>query len=244
LLLDRHRPLVLSSTVEEDNGHLTADLTNPDLLTDNQVPVARGTVHIFRNKFLREGSCYERIRLKNYGLAAVVVNCSLVFRADFADIFHVRGIQRVHSGRYVGADVEERSVILAYEGVDGMLRRTRLVFDPRPQAILSTEAFFHAALPPHGQAVFDVVVSCEQGQSPTAVSGFEDANARAADCFQEASRRKCTIQTSDARFNAWINRAAANLHMMTTELPTGPYPMRVYPGLVRRSGVNPRSNTS
>ena len=33
-----------------------------------------------------------------------------------------------------------------------------------------------------------------------------------------------TSDTPNGQVNAWINRAASDLHMMTTELPTGPYP--------------------
>src|ERR1041385_7166110 len=41
LLLDKHRPLFLSSTVKEGNDHLTVDLTNPDLLDGDRVAVPR-----------------------------------------------------------------------------------------------------------------------------------------------------------------------------------------------------------
>src|SRR5262249_40134939 len=34
----------------------------------------------------------------------------------------------------------------------------------------------------------------------------------------------CHVFASNGQFNAWVNRAVSDLHMMTTELPTGPYP--------------------
>jgi glycogen debranching enzyme len=224
LLLDSHRPLFLSSTVKEDNAHLTVDLTNPDLLDGDQVAVPRGTVHIFRCKFLWGAACYERIRLKNFGLAAVEVSFSLHYRADFADIFEVRGTHRARRGRILGATIEGPAVTLAYEGLDGVRRRTRLAFDPRPDAVLNTEAFFRAALPPHGEATFDVIVSCEQGHAPQAVPPFDAADVRVAEELAAARRHACTVQTSDARFNDWINRAVADLFMMTTRTAAGPYP--------------------
>src|SRR5262249_6895704 len=92
-------PLFLSSTVEEDNEHLTVDLTNPDLMDGGRVAVPRGTLHFFRRKFLWGAACYERLRVNNFGLEAVEVNFSLHFRADFADIFEVRGAHRPRRGR-------------------------------------------------------------------------------------------------------------------------------------------------
>jgi glycogen debranching enzyme len=224
LLLDRHRPLFLSSTVKEDNDHLTVDLTNPDLLDGDQVAIPRGTLHVFRCKFLWGAACYERIHVKNFGLDDVEVNFSLQFRADFADIFEVRGKHRTRRGRNLGVTVEGPAVTLAYEGLDGVQRRTRLAFDPRPNALLATEAFFRAALPPHGEAAFDVVVSCEQGHGSRALPHFEAAHARTAEELTAARRQACTIRTSDPQFNDWINRAVADLFMMTTETPTGLYP--------------------
>src|SRR5262249_14629250 len=125
----------------------------------------RGTLHFFRSKFLWQAACYERLRVRNFGLGPVEVRFSLHFRADFADIFEVRGTHRARRGRYLGSTVEGPAVVLAYEWLDGVPRRTRLAFAPRPDAILSTEAFFRAVLPPHGEAAFDVVVSCEQGRT-------------------------------------------------------------------------------
>ena len=34
----------------------------------------------------------------------------------------------------------------------------------------------------------------------------------------------CHLHTSSEQINGWVNRAISDLHMMTTELPTGPYP--------------------
>src|SRR6476661_1994869 len=55
------RPLLLSSTIREDNVMFAADLTNPDLElpSGNQLP--RGTLHIFRTKFLTDGVCHDRL---------------------------------------------------------------------------------------------------------------------------------------------------------------------------------------
>src|SRR5262249_46389696 len=106
LLLDKQRPLFLSSTVKDDNDLLTVDLTNPDLLEGERVAVPRGTLHFFRSRFLWRAACYERLRVRNFGLGPVEIRFSLHFRADFADIFEVRGPHRARRGRYLGASVE------------------------------------------------------------------------------------------------------------------------------------------
>src|ERR1700739_449428 len=92
LRLDKDHPLILSSTVKENNALLTIDFTNPDVYVGGRVVIPRGTLHIFRSKFLWKGVCYERFRIRNYGLFPINVSFSLEFDADFADIFEVRGL--------------------------------------------------------------------------------------------------------------------------------------------------------
>jgi glycogen debranching enzyme len=238
LLLDKHRPLFLSSTVKDDNDLLTVDLTNPDLLEGDQVAVPRGTLHFFRSQFLLGTACYERLRVRNFGLSQVNVNICFHFRADFADIFEVRGTHRARRGKYLGAAVEGPAVVLAYEGLDGVQRRTRLAFNPRPDAVLGTEASFRAVLPPHGATTLDLVISCEEaGYPPRSAcmvpltsdfrplpSDYETAQTRFAEDLRAARGDVAGIRTADPQFNDWVDRAVADLAMMTTQTASGPYP--------------------
>ncbi|MCA1651941.1 MAG: hypothetical protein LC753_17295 [Acidobacteria bacterium] len=99
LLLGRCRPLLLSSTISEDNTILAVDLTNPDVVRDNRVVVPRGALHVFRARLLWDGHCLERIRLSNHALHAIQFPIALRFDSDFADVFEVRGTRRTHRGR-------------------------------------------------------------------------------------------------------------------------------------------------
>jgi glycogen debranching enzyme len=135
LRLGRDRPILLSSTVKDDNVLLTVDLTNPDLALDGQVTVPRSTLHIFRAKFLGQGACYERLRIYNSGVRPSDISLYLQFDSDFADIFEVRGPRRERRGYKLDAVVKRHSVTLAYEGLDGVTRRTHLQCSPAPVPI-------------------------------------------------------------------------------------------------------------
>jgi len=88
------RPLLLSSTVKSDNFAFTADLANVDVTEDQQVTVARGTLHIVRSRFLWQGVSYEEFKIFNYGLRSIDIPLRLAIGADFADICEVRGMRR------------------------------------------------------------------------------------------------------------------------------------------------------
>src|SRR5262250_3189543 len=113
--LSRDRPLLLSSTVREDNAVLAVDATNPDVWRDSEIVIPRGTVHIFRSKILWERTCHERLRIHNYGRAVVDISFAIEFDADFADIFELRGMYRERRGRRLATEVTKDGIVLAYE---------------------------------------------------------------------------------------------------------------------------------
>jgi glycogen debranching enzyme len=70
LRMNGQRPLLLSSTIRDDNALLAVDLTNPEMRCGNQL-IRQETVHIYRSKFLRQACCFERIRVENFGTEAI-----------------------------------------------------------------------------------------------------------------------------------------------------------------------------
>jgi glycogen debranching enzyme len=217
-------PLFLSSTVKADNDLLAVDLTNPDAFVDSKVAIPRGTLHLFRSKFLWNGVCYERLRIKNYGLTAATAVVSFHFEADFADIFQVRGSKRKKKGQHLEPVVENHAVVLGYQGLDGVVRRTRLEFAPDPAAISSSEARFDVSLSPKSEKTIYVTTSFERGRNRPYVASHEEAERAAEHALKDVQAHKPVVATSNDQFNAWVNRAVADLHMMTTQTAEGPYP--------------------
>jgi glycogen debranching enzyme len=224
LKLGTIRPLFLSSTVKEENDLLTVDLTNPDLYVRDQLIVHRSTLHIFRCKFLWQGTCYEHIRLRNYGMAPLRQTIALHFEADFADIFEVRGTKRKQRGRRQESQLTADSVVLAYEGLDGVRRRTRLQLTPPPARLNDADARFDFTLAPMAEESIYVTVSCESGLEQPPLLPFESAIEAEGRMVLSSEDRGTAVLTSSEQFNRWLSRAKADLHMMTTQTPQGPYP--------------------
>ena len=63
---DAGRPEILHSAVKTDNVIFTIDLTNPDIYKDEELISKRETLHVMRLAFVRNGTCYQRFRLKNF----------------------------------------------------------------------------------------------------------------------------------------------------------------------------------
>jgi glycogen debranching enzyme len=224
LRLGRAEPLFLSSTVKEDNALLAVDLTNPDIREGDQVAVPRGTVHVFRGIFLWEGVCYQRIRLRNYGAARVQVSFALRFEADFTDIFEVRGSQRPRRGRALAPERSDDTVALGYEGLDGVIRRTRLNFSPAPHQFTANEAHFTVALDSQQEATFQLTVACESGARPPQLRSYEEGLEQTSGALAATKARSADLYTSNQQFNDWLNRSLADLDMLISQTPHGLYP--------------------
>jgi glycogen debranching enzyme len=226
LKLGKDRPLLLSSTVREDNAVLAVDATNPDVSRNGETVVPRGIVHIYRTKILWKRTCQERLRIHNYGRVAMDFSFSLEFDADFADIFELRGMTRERRGRRLETEIGQGMVVLAYEGLDRRPRRTRIVFDPPPSRLSESAANYQIRLEPGEDASYRWVIACEMDADSRAQIRpcYEEVVQEAASAAESAHARQPLIFTSNEQFNDWLNRSFADLEMMRTETPYGSYP--------------------
>ena len=125
-----------------------------------------GTLHLAVEKFLWRSACYEQLRVSSCGREPVRFGLRIRFGADYADIFEVRGQRRVARGRNVPPEVSGARVILAYRGLDQVVRRTILQFAPGPAVLKSDEACWELTLVPGEERSLSVEIGCERGGSP------------------------------------------------------------------------------
>ncbi len=198
--LNKLQPLLLSSVVREDNAFLAVDLTNvdsPNGATASIGDLSRGTVHVFRSQFLLPGCRYEHIRIRNYGLESVQLLVSFGFDADFADIFEVRGSKRERHGTRLPPRVEGDAAILAYQGLDGLLRQTHIKFSPQPTSLTADEATYSLTLAPAEETSMFCSVSCHRGDSVECSASYETAFSTAHREIEHAEENACRVDSSE-----------------------------------------------
>lgn len=223
--LGNARPMLLSSTLREDNATLTCDLTNPDLYEDGQLAIAHDRLHLRRSKFLWKAGCFERVTIRNFDDRARRIQLVLGFAADFVDLFEVRGSQRTRRGTLHPPVVTADSVTLSYTGLDEARRETRLRFAPTPTRLDAGRAVFDLALDAHGRTTVFVEVRCEAGATRRGPGEQFFASLREARrALRRSSSRAAAVQTSNQVFNEAARRSVSDLYMLITDLPTGPYP--------------------
>jgi glycogen debranching enzyme len=223
LRISRHWPLLLSSTVREDNDVLSIDLTNPDIPLEHERTFPRDILHLYRTIFLRDGVCYEQLRIVNYGELACETSLSMAFDADFADIFEVRGMVRDARGRLHDPTVRDNGLVLRYEGLDGIERCTRIACSPAP-LFRNGVATFDLRLEPRRPVDLTISIACESGDSRVEVRPADRALEALSARLAAAHRRQVLVESGNEEMSGWIRRSAADLQMMITETPDGPYP--------------------
>ncbi|HEX5393840.1 MAG TPA: amylo-alpha-1,6-glucosidase [Rhodocyclaceae bacterium] len=218
------RPMLLNSNVRQDNSLLTVDLTTPDLYDGDELIVHKGSVHIFRAKLLWQAGSHEHLRLMNYGETPVSLRLSIQFAADYADIFEVRGFVRTQRGLALAPVSSPGHVTLGYQGLDGVVRNTVLHFLPTPTTVAGDGVEYLVTLAPKDQVELQMTALCEIGGEPRQAVEYQHALAAVDSAVPRARERSCRIVTSNEPFNYWIDRSAADLVMLNTDMPEGPYP--------------------
>jgi glycogen debranching enzyme len=218
------RPLLLSSTIREDNVLLGIDLTNPDLDLTSGRFLPRGTLHFFRTKFLVDGSCLERIVIRSYDDEAVDVTLTMAFGADFRDIFEVRGLQRPSRGVMLPAEVNAAGIKFSYRGLDEVVRSTHVQSSFVPSVDKQGEVSLPIHLEANEELSFSLSIACESDGVRQELGRYEENLARIGNQRASSPLAAVDIYTSNEQFNDWINRSRADLEMLITPTPFGPYP--------------------
>src|ERR1043165_2227764 len=224
MTINGERPLLLSSTVKEDNVLLNIDLTSCDMTHEGKVEIPRGALHLSRARFLWRGRCFERVRVHNYSLIPVPVRLSFSVDADFADLFEVRGTKRSKRGKRLESVISKEGISLGYEGLDCVERWVTVRCAPTPTAVGPDEISCDALLSAGEVVQWDLTISCEVERRTRCDLSYEVAFFEVERALNSAKTDDCLIVTSNEQFNAWLNRSLADLHMMVSDTPDGPYP--------------------
>lgn len=226
LTINDARPILLSSSLRDDNATLKCDLSNPDILdADGKQVLGNDLIHIRRVRFLCQNSVYERLTIVNYDEEVRSVSLELQFESDFADLFEVRGTRREGRGSYRDPVVGTDRVHLSYDGLDEITRTTAIRFEPAPDTLDGRQARFHFNLKPRSVQRILFQISCgelsdEEPLQRTLVQAYRSTRR----FLRKSSARAASIVSSNEEFNQAVKRCVADTYMLVTDTEYGLYP--------------------
>lgn len=220
----RSRPSQLSSGVSRDNVFFICHSTNRPLPPMGGHTAPAGVIHMERRRFVWDRRMYERVRMVNHGIEDLLLPLAFDYAADFADIFQVRGTPRPVRGR-TGTPVRDgRRVTFSYVGLDDEARQSCLAFSEPPARLSANRAEFIFSLP-RGRHC-DLYIECGPAVlDPPDSERWRLAAVQARLAMRARRRRGASVRgPASPRFNEWLDQSRADVALLTTDLPTGPYP--------------------
>ena len=224
LRLNGRVPILLNHSV--DRAYVaTFQLVNPTLANPDGSPIPRQSLSLRRTRFVHNGSLHERIGLQNCNVGPVRVELELRFDADYLDIFTVRGYHSTVVGAPRPARLTETGLMFAYDGADGMLRRTEVVFDPKPR-LATGVASFEVELEPKQTFVVMVDVLPIAGEEYPELDFQFDASLTDLERTYERWNAASTSYRSDNEVldNGLVWRSLEDLRILCDQTPSGLYP--------------------
>jgi glycogen debranching enzyme len=232
LTINSFRPLLLGAMPREDNVLLAVNLTNPDVRGEGgRVVLPRGTLHITRTRFIWNGVCHEMIKVRNFALTSITVELAIRFAADFENIIDVRAQRRVDAGRARFERVERDSVTQGYLGADEVVRETVVDCHTPPDSISSDALRYKLSIGSRGEKTIAIAVGCRSATNPVQIASYARSLAAAEELARTEGRPPTQVDSTDARFNEWLQRSAADIGMMLTATPHGRIPAAGLPWL-------------
>ncbi|MGB7438796.1 MAG: amylo-alpha-1,6-glucosidase [Candidatus Acidiferrum sp.] len=217
--LGGRKPLLLSSSIREDNSLLAVDATNLDTQFSETDHLPQGTIHMFRSASLSKAVYHGQFRFQNYGTQAHPLLLAFSFDADFADIFQVRGTPRKKTGQRLEDRIEDNSLILSYDGLDGVRRQTRISFSQVPKTIIDREMTFAHELKPEEEWTLSLTVLCERFGPEAKSTGVDNTSDSAS-----GPVFRTRLVSSNKRCDSWLARCQADLSMLMDGNPEKDYP--------------------
>jgi len=222
LTLDGTSPTLLSSAVTQDKVVFSAHLTNRPLPPIGDAPSTQGVIHIERSRFLWEGRLHERITCTNYARLPVFLPLAIEFGADFRDMFEVRGMERARRGTYPRTETGTDRVVLHYEGLDGVARRTVVAFSAAPTELHGGMARFERWVAP--SEAFELYLEAGAGAAVPQARRHRHAEVQARRALRARRRSGARLRGSGLLFDAWVERSRTDIALLASDLPSGRYP--------------------
>lgn len=217
LQIQGRSPVLLSSTA--DKGFLLSILCTNPMIEDRLRPDILG----IRREIALGGALFEELEISNYSTTSVRFELSLSFGADFIDLFEIRGFHREKRGKLLRLVPEAagatESMILAYQGLDGLVMQSQVQFQHRqPDFFKGYTAVWQLELAAHETQKLGYRLQMLLNDQPTSTVSAPVTlmQAKAAELLEEQHwhQQVTQIRSDKATFNRVIERAEQDLYLL------------------------------
>jgi glycogen debranching enzyme len=208
------------------------ELANPDFHTADGRSISKDQigVHWERTIDARHRALHEQITFRNYAQDAIDFPVSFRLRAEFEDVFIVRGMTGEKRGKLQPAQWKCDTLFFHYVGTDGIHRHLQVHFDPAPERTEGSTAHFQINVPARENRGLKVSLlvgeSAHHEEMP--VHPVQDRDAKqAAESARQTSQdwlaQQTRVESDRPYFDAVLRRSLLDLRLLRTRLDGQPY---------------------
>ena len=198
------------------------------LYTNPQTPKLPQQKIMIQRQLVLSDVVAEKLVIENFHNEEVTVDLCIKYQSDFADMFEVRGLNRVERGRRMRpkTDQHEKRLFLAYKGLDGCLIETIIEFrGRRPDTLVDGLARFQLTLPVRTPIELEIFLYT---RTDNLLSGGDNRKLDFATLLAESDKTyaqwRCaqtSISTDHEIFNLVLDRGLRDLYILRQETPEG-----------------------
>jgi glycogen debranching enzyme len=219
-------PEPLVSTAE-GGTRAVFQLTTPDIYTPSGQVIPKETLGIKWDRVVDGGRCglCDGITMQNFGAVPVEFTIALSFRAQFEDIFVIRGIESEKQGKLCRPRWKDGCLFFLYEGADRLYRSLSVHCSPQPQTTKGTTAEFRVTLPPGESAQIVVSLMIAESERRQAVLPSRQAHPdlETVERTLERSSEEWLTHETEVRSNSLVldrvlRRSLLDLHVLKSSM--------------------------
>lgn len=215
-------PLSLLSSRTEDGYGGSFLYTNPQTAHLEQQKLS------IQREIVLGDMLWERVTFENYENHEVRFRFNLIFKADFADMFEVRGLNRDKRGERMVpvSSPDGQSVFLAYKGIDGVLMETHVEFHGlRPLSVEDGHVSFDVHIASKQTVFFETCIStivdshiCPKQSEEV---DYQSAKELSDQQFSSWKQGSVQIETDNDLFDLSLSRGWSDIYILRQATPKG-----------------------
>jgi len=234
MFINGNRPVLLSTNANE-NELTTILLTNGHVdhleLQEGDTPLWRESIELKRSRFIYDDALYENASLKNYFPKPVRFRFTVVFDADFNDMFIIRGFQTGQVGHKRKSSYEKGKLILTYDDAkDGIVRETRISWDTEESKYeeSGTIHFWIELSPKETKTIMFFIAPYHNGRGAKQ-RPMEAALKLLNNSYVTWNKQTTQVKSDLPLFDKLYNRGVRDMRVLLTDLGFGAFPVAGLP---------------
>ncbi len=201
------------------------ELTNPEFVTPNGQKVEKHDLAIRIQRAIdgRSLTLQDEMTIQNYSLEHTVeLSLTLAFRAEFEDVYIVRGMKPSDPGDKASMVWQDNALVFSYHGKDDVIRTTTISFSHRFESKDESSAQLLLQLPPGARETVKIEIALSEqrkdAEPAVAKADIEVAHRRILQNNATFRDERTHLRTDDQVLDTILEQSFADLLMLRTPM--------------------------